>query len=102
MERYQLDGLCVSRGAAGSRLLTGETTIETLGVPVQVADTVGAGDAFTAALIYGWVSKWPLKAIGRLANEVGAAVASQPGAMPACRDEFSEIISNIRESYGLD
>jgi fructokinase len=58
---------------------------------VKTADAVGAGDAFTAAWIYGRLHGWPLEAQAAFANEVGALVASRPGAMPALREEFAAI-----------
>jgi fructokinase len=52
---------------------------------VKVADTVGAGDAFTAALVHGYLRGTPLAQINETANRVGAWVASQSGATPAPR-----------------
>jgi fructokinase len=53
------------------------------GQRVKVADTVGAGDAFSAALLHGLVEGWPVAEIANFANRVGALVASRPGAIPA-------------------
>jgi len=50
---------------------------------VKVADTVGAGDAFTAALVHHWLRHAPLEEMNVAANRLGAWVASQEGAMPA-------------------
>jgi fructokinase len=50
---------------------------------VQVADTVGAGDAFTAALVHGYLRGTSLTQINETANRTGAWVASQSGATPA-------------------
>jgi fructokinase len=52
------------------------------GFPVEVADTVGAGDAFTAAFIHTLSDQRPMAAAARFANAVGALVASRPGAIP--------------------
>src|SRR5437773_8626179 len=38
------------------------------GYRIQVADTVGAGDAFAAAFLHGIGAGWPLKEIGDFAN----------------------------------
>jgi sugar/nucleoside kinase (ribokinase family) len=46
-------------------------------------DTVGAGDAFTAALVVGWLRGDQLTTIARTACEIAAAVCAQPGAVPA-------------------
>jgi fructokinase len=56
--------------------------IEAPGYPVQVVDTVGAGDAFAAAFLHGLGSGWPTPEIADFANRVGALVASRRGAIP--------------------
>ena len=50
---------------------------------MKVADTVGAGDAFTAALVHGYLRGTSLAQVNESANRVGAWVASQDGATPA-------------------
>jgi fructokinase len=49
---------------------------------VKVADTDGAGDAFTAALVHGYLRGTSLPQVNETANRVGAWVASQSGATP--------------------
>ena len=49
---------------------------------VEVADTVGAGDAFSAALLHGLIEGWSAAETANFANRVGALVASRPGAIP--------------------
>jgi fructokinase len=61
--------------------------VEHPGVSVQVGDTVGAGDAFTAALILGLLAEWEPAEINARANAVAAAVAEQAGAMVALPEE---------------
>jgi fructokinase len=76
------EGVCVTRGARGCVLLIGGEYFEAEGYPVQVSDTVGAGDAFAAAFLHGLGSAWPAPKIADFANRVGALVASRPGAIP--------------------
>ncbi len=52
------------------------------GYRVQVADAVGAGDAFSAGLLHGLSEGWPPAQAADFANRVGAMVASRPGATP--------------------
>ena len=53
-----------------------------------MSDTIGAGDAFTAALVVGYLAGRPLDEINRLANEVAAFVCSRPGGMPTLPDSL--------------
>jgi fructokinase len=72
---------CVTLGARGCAMLVGGNYVEAPGVPVVVADTVGAGDAFATAFLHGIASKWPAASIAAFANRAGAAVASSRGAL---------------------
>jgi len=79
---YKWAGVCVTRGSLGCTVLLGGQYIEAPGYPVQVVDTVGAGDAFAAAFLHGLGSGWPPAEIADFANRVGALVASRRGAIP--------------------
>ena len=80
--RFDLKLVACTRGGRGSLLLAGKRCSEHPGVPVKVADTIGAGDSFTAAMILGWLTGLELDEINRRANEVASFVASSVGAMP--------------------
>jgi len=79
---FELETVCVTRGAEGCALLLNGEYVEAPGFPIQVADTIGAGDAFSAALAHGISSGWPVRRIAEFANRVGALVASRPGGTP--------------------
>lgn len=81
-KRYDWDVVCVTRGALGCALLRGDEYLEVAGVPVNVADTVGGGDAFSAALVHGLSQRWALQKIGLFANRVGALIAGRHGGAP--------------------
>jgi len=83
LSAHDLKLICVTRGDRGSLLLTGDDSSEHAGIKVKVADTVGAGDAFTAAMLHGYLRGASLPQINETANRVGAWVASQSGATPA-------------------
>ncbi len=86
--RFGLDTVALTRGAGGSMLISDGAWSEHPGLRAKVADTVGAGDAFTAAMTLGLLAGWPLERINCHANEVAAYVCSQPGATPKLPDEF--------------
>ena len=80
--RFGWRAVCVTLGERGCALLVDEEYAEAAGHPVDVADPVGAGDAFAAAFLHGLISKWPVETIASFANRVGALVASRHGAIP--------------------
>jgi fructokinase len=80
--RFGLRAVCVTHGAGGCSLLAGEEFVRAGGYPVPVADTVGAGDAFSAALVHGLSAGWDARQVADFANRVGALVASRPGGTP--------------------
>ena len=82
-ERWQLRVVALTRGDKGSALLTQHAWSEHPGVPVPVVDTIGAGDAFTAAMTVGLLVGWALDDVNAHANLVAAFVASQAGGTPA-------------------
>jgi fructokinase len=81
--RYRLDLICMTRGAKGSVLISPSESIQHAGVRALVADTVGSGDAFTAALVHHFLRGASLQKISDEANRRGAWVASKVGAMPS-------------------
>lgn len=82
MARYHLRLAALTRGARGALLLDQEGEDDCLSPEFVATDTVGAGDAFTAALVMGVLRGLPLTQVNRHANAVAAYVSSQPGATP--------------------
>ena len=80
--RFGWKAVCVTLGARGCAMLKGDDYVEAEGQHVNVADTVGAGDAFGAAFLHGLILRWPVSQIAAFANRVGALVASRHGAIP--------------------
>jgi fructokinase len=78
--------VAVTRGGEGSVLVTRAEWHEHPGVPVRVADTIGAGDAFTAALAHYLLRGASLATMNEAGNRWGSWMASQRGAMPELPD----------------
>jgi len=66
-------------GEDGCILISKDNTIKVSGIKVKCIDPTGAGDAFTAALIYGLSCGLPLKSIGQLANWFAAQLVTRKG-----------------------
>jgi len=82
-----LEMVAVTRGGHGSLLVKRDEWHEHPGLPVKVADTIGAGDAFTAALTTYMLRGADLATLNEAGNRWGGWVASQSGAMPPLGDE---------------
>ncbi len=81
-KRFGWKAVCVTLGARGCAMLCGDEYIEAPAHTINVADPVGAGDAFAAAFLHGLISDWPVAKIAVFANRLGALVASRHGAIP--------------------
>jgi fructokinase len=82
-QRFGLSVVALTRGAQGSLLLADGQWADHPGKRAQVRDTIGAGDAFTAALTVGVLAGRPLDQINQHANDVAAFVCSQDGGTPS-------------------
>lgn len=73
-------------GKEGCLIITPERRVRLTGFPVDAIDTTGAGDAFSAGVIFGILNNLSLEATGLLANALGALATTQWGggaSMPA-------------------
>lgn len=81
-----LDMVAITRGGNGSLLVRRDEWHEHPGFPIKVADTIGAGDAFTAAMTHYLLRGAELPVLNEAGNRWGSWVASQCGAMPELPD----------------
>jgi len=87
-QKWNLKLVALTRGSQGAMIVRGSEISNCPGLKVAVKDTVGAGDAFTAALVLGLLRNDPLELINRRACEVAAYVCSCSGATPPLPDEI--------------
>lgn len=92
-----LELVAITRGSNGSLLVKREQWHEHPGFPAAVADPIGAGDAFTAALAHYLLRGANLATLNEAGNRWGAWVASQPGGMPELPDAVRNAISKAIE-----
>ena len=99
--------VALTRGARGPVLLNREGRVDLQSEPVEVADTVGAGDSFMAALISGLsqlgllgagarsslevITPGDLRNLAAYANRAAAITCSRPGADPPSSAELEPI-----------
>lgn len=88
VQRFALDLAALTRGAAGSLLVARDAASDHPGLTTEVVDTIGAGDAFTAAMVLGICKGWSLGQVNERANQVAAFVCSQAGAMAVAPAEL--------------
>jgi 5-dehydro-2-deoxygluconokinase len=75
-----IDSLIVKTGSRGAVIyLPDGTVVEVPGFPVEVVNVLGAGDAFAAGFIYGYLKGWDLFKSCRMGNACGAHVVTQLG-----------------------
>ena len=92
LDRYGLKLICVTRGAEGSLMVTPAECDEHTGFPVQMADPVGAGDAFTAAMVHHYLRGSNLEQINVAANRLGSWVAGEVGATPSLPRDVVDLV----------
>jgi fructokinase len=81
-ERFDLQLVAFTRGERGSLLYQRGVWSDRPGQKLDVVDTIGAGDAFTAALVMGLLNQFSLEDIHQIAADIATFVCSQPGATP--------------------
>lgn len=81
-DQYGCQVICVTFGERGCGIYKDGAYVQVPGCKVEVADTVGAGDAFSAAFLHALEQGWQARRCGAFANAVAALVASRPGAIP--------------------
>lgn len=94
-QRSGVRAVCLTRGPAGSILLLDGEFVEAIPPAVSVVDTVGAGDAFAAAILAGVLAGQAAIEVIRRATALGALVAARAGATP---DWTAEELSAFEEA----
>lgn len=99
-DQFGLNTVVLTCGPRGSLIFAENRWSEQPGREVNVVDTVGAGDSFTAALAIGLLSKMEIGAAHTVAAEVARYVCSQPGATPPLPPIYRNRFSNRTTANG--
>lgn len=91
---YKCEAVCLTKGAKGAALLMNDAYVTHEGFKIELADSVGAGDAFLGGLISAiFEEKSPEESI-IYASALGAYVASKEGATPEYdKEEIAKIMA---------
>jgi len=82
INNYGLKMLILTCGEQGSRIFADGKEYVCESRKIEVVDTVGAGDAFTAMIVVGLLSGLSMETLHKRANEIAAFVCTQSGATP--------------------
>lgn len=85
---YDMKLIVLTRGTEGSYVISDNEMSFKPTPKVQVADTVGAGDSFTATFVASLIKGKSIEFAHELAVQVSAYVCTQKGAMPKLPEEF--------------
>ena len=91
IDRYSLKLGILTKGGEGSTLMSAEKKSSFPGFNVSVQDSVGAGDAFTAAVAVGLLRGYDLGYINECANKLASHVCTVSGATPQIPEEITHI-----------
>jgi len=81
--QFDVEAILLTLGAEGSVLWRRDMGLLTMkATPVEVVDTVGAGDAFLSGVIYGWTMGWNDDKALAFGSKMGAYVAGHRSATP--------------------
>ncbi len=96
-----VEALIVKTGSRGATVYLSDGTIQEVpGFPVDVVNILGAGDAFAAGFIYGYLKGWDLYKCCRMGNACGAHVVTQLGCANFTPYE-KEILAFIQSNGGF-
>jgi sugar/nucleoside kinase (ribokinase family) len=83
--------LAIKLGAQGALGVAKGNKVQVASIPVEVVDSVGAGDGFDAGFIYGYLQGWPLERTLRTAAICGALSTRAAGGI-AAQAELGEVL----------
>ena len=73
--------VAVKMGASGGLAIRGDAAVRVPAIPVEIVDTVGAGDTFDAGFIYGFLHDWALQKSLKLAIACGSLSTQKSGGL---------------------
>jgi fructokinase len=95
IDEYDLQGVILTHGSAGAEINTAQAEYHEVkpDIAVDVVDSVGAGDAFSAVTIMGLINNWPLKTTIQRAQDFASAIVGQRGATVADKNFYQAFLN---------
>lgn len=101
-DRFRIETVVVTMGEEGAMLLDKDAVYRHPGYHVQVADTIGSGDAFLAAFINQTIKGTSGQQALSFACGAGAFIASQTGACPQYDpSQIKEVMNSYSQQQSL-
>jgi fructokinase len=97
MEKFGIEFIAATQGSDGSVLFRNNEVEYYKPDPVDIVDSVGAGDAFSAILCIGYLQRWSLRKINKLANFFAAEICKVKGALPEDDEVYDLIKEKIKD-----
>jgi fructokinase len=96
MSEYGLELVALTLGAQGSVIYTPDERVSSqAGTIRNLADTVGAGDAYASVLAMGYIRNWPAQVTIRKASDFAAGICELEGAIPASLVPYQEFSAGL-------
>ena len=95
--RQGVDLVAVKLGARGCHLINKTQSVLAPAYPIEVVDTVGAGDAFAAAIVAGTLESMPPRRLAYFANLVAALTCRGTGPVQTQphREEVDTLLKTV-------
>ena len=84
--------ICITRGGDGAWVYSNKTWYKQEAPKVNAVDTIGAGDSFSAAFLHTYLRTQDIQKALKIAVQVGAFIATQPGAVAEYSYEIKEVL----------
>lgn len=95
MRNFSLNVLALTKGSDGSILFMNDNVSKMKTNQIDIADTVGAGDAFAAGIAFGLLNQFNIERMHNIANNLASFVCSKQGATTAIGTEDLKRFLNI-------
>jgi len=99
LHRSGVETVAVKTGRKGAVVSCNGKLYSVKGLRPKVVSTIGAGDAFDAAFIYGVLRNWPLRKVTEFSNAAGGVSTTQLGCVTAI-PRAKDLESLARAYYG--